>query len=422
MLAVPTGWVQVTDERSIVPAGAGVGAAGAPGPDAPPFVGGWIGWLGYDLGRRLEPTGQGVRARAASDRDWPLGLWLRCPGAMVHDAWTGRWQAVGEASSSASALAACVASARAARAPGRVEPFRLETPADPHPRERYEAGVREALARIGAGEVFQVNLARRLSAPFTGDTRALFAALCARARPRFGCYAESVTTGAPGPAHAVLSLSPELFLEGDLRTGEVATRPMKGTRPITGDARELFEAGKDRAELAMIVDLMRNDLGRVARFGSVRVAEARSIERHAGGGVLQAVAEVRARLREGVTLDELLRATFPPGSVTGAPKIRAMRLIDELEASRRGPYCGASGFISDHGRFAFNVAIRTAGVLGERGRDGRFRRATLDYSVGAGIVADSVPGDEYDETAQKAWAIRSAGGARPGRALGGAGA
>ncbi len=404
VLAVPT------EERLVRPGGpllppcprALSESAQAVATDAPtpPFLGGWIGWLSYDLGRELEATGSGVSRRAAPDRDWPLGAWARCPGALVHDAATGAWLGVGEASS----VEATLAAAREARAAPAHAAWSLTEPVDAEGRARYEAIVREALGRIAAGEIFQVNLARRLSASFSGNARALFGAWCARAAPRFGVYAESLAGG--DAARAILSLSPELFLEADARTGEVATRPMKGTRPIGGDPRELFEASKDRAELAMIVDLMRNDLGRVARFGSVRVPEARTIERHTGGGVLQAVAEVRATLREGVTLEDLLRATFPPGSVTGAPKIRAMRVIDELEASRRGPYCGAAGFVSDHGRLALNVAIRTATLLGTRTPGGVFDHATLDYSVGAGIVADSDPAGEYQETAQKAWPIR----------------
>jgi anthranilate/para-aminobenzoate synthase component I len=157
---------------------------------------------------------------------------------------------------------------------------------------------------------------------------------------------------------------------------------------------------------------MRNDLGRVCEFGSVRVDEPRVIERHGGrgeGGVWQGVATVSGTVRAGLDLADVLRATFPPGSVTGAPKIRAMQIIDELEPVPRGPYCGAIGFISDCGRAAFNVAIRTA-VLHSRapgaGPDGPW---TLDYSVGAGIVADSRPDLEWRETLAKAGALLGSG-------------
>lgn len=404
VVGMPTGVVGAEVGLGIAPPAPGGWSAGflADG-ERVPFAGGWIGWLSYDLGRGLEASGVGAACRAARDRDWGGGAWLCCPGALVHDAWTGAWWAVGNDASAREVE-------RAAREAMRREAtgYRVGAMGDPRGRAAYEGGVRDVLERIGAGEVFQVNLARRLTGAFEGDPRQLFADLCERVGPRHGCYAESMP--GVGGAHAVLSLSPELFLDVDLATGAVATRPMKGTRAIEGgDARELFEAAKDRAELVMIVDLMRNDLGRVARFGSVRVAEARAIERHAGGGVLQAVAEVRGVLREGVGLEGLLRATFPPGSVTGAPKVRAMRVIDELEGSRRGPYCGSAGFVSDCGRAMLNVAIRTAGITGKRGSDGVFRGATLDYSVGAGIVADSDPAAEFEETAQKAWAVRGLG-------------
>ena len=150
----------------------------------------------------------------------------------------------------------------------------------------------------------------------------------------------------------------------------------------------------------MIVDLMRNDLGRVCEYRSVRVERAREIEAHAG--VIHGVATVSGRLRDGIGHADLLRATFPPGSVTGAPKVRAMQIIDELEPSRRGPYCGSVGFVSDCGNACWNVAIRTATLTCEAGSDAESARGVLDYSVGAGIVADSDPEAEWEETLSKA--------------------
>ena len=184
-------------------------------------------------------------------------------------------------------------------------------------------------------------------------------------------------------------MSPELLLDVDGATRRVVTRPIKGTRPRRVDRRELIESEKDAAELHMIVDLMRNDLGRVCRYGSIRVPRARTIETH--GRVHHGVGEVVGTLREGVGLGELLRATFPAGSVTGAPKIRAMQIIEELEPVTRGPYCGAMGFISGDGSVRLNVAIRTAVVTG----------AVIDYAVGGGIVADSDPAAEYQESLDK---------------------
>jgi len=187
------------------------------------------------------------------------------------------------------------------------------------------------------------------------------------------------------------------------------TRPMKGTRPAGGDPAELERSVKDRAELNMIIDLMRNDLGRVCRAGSVRVERAREIERHGGErGVWQATATVSGELRDGIGLARVLGAAFPAGSVTGAPKIRAMQIIDELEPVRRGPYCGSIGWIGNDGAAELSVAIRTALVSGAPGDGpGEVREGVLDYSVGAGIVADSDPSAEWRETMDKAGVMRA---------------
>jgi anthranilate/para-aminobenzoate synthase component I len=188
------------------------------------------------------------------------------------------------------------------------------------------------------------------------------------------------------------------MLSYDPREGLLRSCPMKGTARHR-DAGALRRSEKDKAELAMIVDLVRNDLGRVARPGGVRVEVARAIERHARGGarVAQATASVVARPNPGTTWLDVLRAFFPAGSVTGAPKIRAMQIIDELEAHRRGPYCGCAFVLCDNGYFAANVAIRTACVRG----------GVLDWWVGAGIVADSDPAKEWSETLVKAGVLRS---------------
>ena len=214
-------------------------------------------------------------------------------------------------------------------------------------------------------------------------------ALLDSADPLHAFYAEMPGDG--GATRAVCSASPELFLSFDPGTRTVRTRPMKGTRPITADPEELRGAAKDRAELDMITDLMRNDLGRVCAFGSVRVEHPRTIEAHADS-VWQATSTIAGTLREGVTPADLVRATFPPGSVTGAPKIRAMQIIDELEPAPRGFYCGALGWLDDSGAMSLNVAIRTATIEGGR----------LTYHAGAGIVADSDPDAEWAETLGKA--------------------
>lgn len=207
----------------------------------------------------------------------------------------------------------------------------------------------------------------------------------------------------------------------------IIARPMKGTRAASGgDAalHDLARSEKDAAELSMIIDLMRNDLGRIARLGSVRVDDPRAIEHHgeAATGVFQGVATVSAAVREGVGMADILNATFPPGSVTGAPKIRAMQIIEELEPLARGPYCGTMGFVSDDGNASLSVAIRTAMIEGPApitpdssashhgasmpSAPGCFGAgSTLRYPVGAGIVAESDPAREWAETLSKAAAI-----------------
>lgn len=355
---------------------------------AGPFRAGWIGWLSYDLGRWIEPAADGGGGGPASgddggaplielhrftDEPRPSGCGLLLPS--------------NEPRPSGSGLLGTLRSATG--------------------RAAYISAVERALEHIRAGDAYQVNLAHALRGRFTGSTRDLYAALAAAAQPEHGVYVES----APGPMQwGVLSFSPELFLSFDPATRRVVTRPMKGTRPGGADPDELMHAPKDRAELAMIVDLMRNDLGRVCEFGSIRVDVPRRVERHAAGaaGVLQATATVSGTLRGGVTLGGLLAATFPPGSVTGAPKVRAMRIIDSLEDFRRGPYCGATAVIDDAGRAVFGVAIRTAVVAGRADATGRFTDAAFEYAVGAGIVADSDPKAEWRETLDKAGPLLAA--------------
>ncbi len=392
-------WRRLTPERG----------AGVRSPEIPTFQGGWIGCLGYGLGSAIEPAAVGSGKRPDGGEEWPRGVWLRCPGALVHDGWTGRWWAVGEESSGE-----LVDGLKDA---GEVdgEEFSVAALTSGMGRRAFEAAVARAVEYIRAGDVFQVNLSHRLSGAFSGSARALFRAMVERSRPRHGAYLE--VPGARGMQEgerAIVSASPEMFLSYDAATRVVTTRPMKGTRaarPGGAGYPELQSSEKDRAELAMIVDLMRNDLGRVCEFGSIRVTEPRVIERHGmgqgsghgsgGGGVYQGVATVQGRVREGLDTADLLCATFPGGSVTGAPKIRAMQIIEELEPVARGPYCGAIGMVSETGDVMLNIAIRTAAVSGQGGR-GR-----LDYSVGAGIVAESEPAAEWEETMDKAGAIVS---------------
>jgi anthranilate/para-aminobenzoate synthase component I len=266
-------------------------------------------------------------------------------------------------------------------------------------RGRYLEAVARAIEYVAAGDVFQVNLSQRFSVPLGEHPAAVYARLRRQSPARYGaCLAYD--------DFAILSNSPELFLRVDPpdATGKrrVVTRPIKGTRPRgEGMAQALLASAKDQAELNMIVDLERNDLGRVCEVGSVRVTEPRSIEAHPT--VYHGVATVEGVLRDDVTFVDLLRATFPGGSVTGAPKIRAMEVIEELEPVRRGPYCGAIGYLAGDGSVEFNVAIRTMVI-----KDG-----LAHVAVGGGIVADSEPAAEYEETLVKARAMFAALGVRP---------
>jgi para-aminobenzoate synthetase component 1 len=203
----------------------------------------------------------------------------------------------------------------------------------------------------------------------------------------------------------VVSASPERFVS--VRGDRIETRPIKGTRPRGRDpaadaalAAELAASEKDRAENVMIVDLARNDLGRVARYGTVAVERLCELERHPG--VHHLVSTVSARLRPGIGTADVIRATFPPGSVTGAPKVRAMSIIDELEPVRRGPYCGAIGWFGG-GDLELSVAIRTFVSAGER----------LHLHVGGAVTSDSDPSGEWQETMHKAARLLDAAGGRP---------
>jgi len=351
-----------------------------------PAGGGWFGWISYDAGECFEPASRTSKPRAVADRNWPLAAFHRIESSIAFDGVKAEWQELGLASNM---LKAAIIGRNRAVEPGYTL-ARIDAALNC---DQYIAGVNRIIEYIRAGDAYQVNLTHRLSAAFTGSPRRLFADLVEAAQPWHGGYFE-------GNGYALASLSPELFLDANLRTGEVRTSPMKGTRAYTtatdAAARlELDTSMKDRAELAMIVDLMRNDLGRVCDLGSVRVEQERRIEKHASG-VMQSTATVGGKLRNGTSLLDLLRATFPPGSVTGAPKIRAMQIIDELEPARRGPYCGTMMWIGDDGKLEANVMIRTACITSTS--PGQL----LDYSIGAGIVAESDPRSEWEETLAKA--------------------
>lgn len=254
-------------------------------------------------------------------------------------------------------------------------------------REEHEAAIREALALIREGELYEINLARCFSASFAGSALGLFLKMREASAVPLGYFVD-------GSSHAVLGRSMECFLRYQKHERVIWTSPIKGTVARAGDdageAARLRSDPKEHAEHAMVVDLMRNDLSRVCEVGSVEVTELMTVLPFAGLSHL--VSTVRGRARNELSLHELLANTFPPGSVTGAPKERVMRAIGELEPTRRGLYTGCMGFVDRAGGCSLAVAIRTAVVA--RGR--------VDYFAGGGIVADSIPAREVDETELKA--------------------
>jgi para-aminobenzoate synthetase component I len=259
-----------------------------------------------------------------------------------------------------------------------------------HTRDAYLRAARRAIGYIAAGDVFQVNLAQQFSVQSNEHPDNVFARMQANTPATFPAYQRFGDV-------AILSNSPELFFRIDGATRRIVNRPIKGTRPVgAGMYDELVRSDKDRAELAMIVDLQRNDLGRVCDIGSVRVIEPRVIETHPT--VLHGVATIEGILRPDVSLVDVLRATFPCGSITGCPKIRAMQIIDELEPWPRDVYCGAIGWIGSDGSCEFSVAIRTM----------TWRDGVYTIGVGGGIVADSDPDAEFRETIVKSRAMLAA--------------
>ena len=357
----------------------------------------WLGYLGYDLARSIEH----LPSPTNDDRGWPDLQLERCDRWLVHDNQTNQWTACG-----------CDTNNEALLPHADAEPLPRGEASGPAP--TYQAGpitpdqsadavqrsIQRVIDYIAAGDVFQVNLAQRFTGPFAGSPRALYHALCRQSPAWYGCFGELSRFDDNEPVRSLASISPELFLNCDA-LGHIVTRPIKGTRPSSLPASALRDSDKDQAELAMIVDLMRNDLGRVCSYGSVRVTEPRTIESHPT--VHHGVGTITGQLHPGRDLVDLLRATLPGGSITGAPKVRAMQIIDELEPSRRGPYCGAIGMIRGQ-QARLNIAIRTV-LIEQSTRNGEGR---ADVWAGGGIVADSDPSSEYQEMLDKARAMRDA--------------
>jgi para-aminobenzoate synthetase component 1 len=400
-------------------------------PELPPFQGGWVGAFGYHLGRAFDR-----QPRAKTDEfgspDQAVGLydlvisfdhetnraWVISTGNRhewpfpqerltyaqlrldtFFDLVTGipsEWGLYHDLETEGKSVGSAVRTIRTPPSAESITPsmyFPVRT-ADPtvtsnFTRNGYLAAVQKVIDYIHAGDAFQVNLSQRLLAPLTEHPLDVYGRLRKVSPSPYGCYFDA-------GEFQILSSSPEQFLQLS-PDGTVVTRPIKGTRPRGKTPeedealiRDLTTNPKDRAENVMIVDLMRNDLGRVCEFGSVTVPRVCEVESY--DYVHHMVSEVRGKLAPGKTAFDLLRACFPGGSVTGAPKVRAMEIIAELEPSARGPYCGSMGWVGFDGAMDSNILIRTMTA----------GKGWLQFPVGGGIVADSIPEREYEETLHKA--------------------
>lgn len=254
----------------------------------------------------------------------------------------------------------------------------------------YEKIVRRAKEYIAAGDIYQVNLARWFTAGFEGGPFGYFSRLCRRNPSPYATYVEMPPLGGR-PSTTIISSSPELLVSCDGR--RVVTRPIAGTYPKTKSPHELPRDPKERAEHVMLIDLERNDLGRLCRPGTVKVEELLGVEEYSH--LYHIVSQVAGELAGPVEIYDLLRAVFPGGTITGTPKVRAMEIIDELESFRRGYYTGGVGILNSDGYFVMNILIRTA----------VFREGRIHLAAGAGIVADSDPAREAAETRMKAAAF-----------------
>jgi para-aminobenzoate synthetase component 1 len=377
-----------------------------------PFCGGWIGYFSYEMGAAT----QGINNRHEWDLPLPLAQFYLYDTALILDHESNEWLLVAVDWPTQMDRRRAPGAERIAALRHRLQSLsfdRAESAKCALPAtylspamsvDEYRASVIRAKRYIEAGDVYQVNLTQR----FTAQTSAQPITIYERLRQ---CNPSSHAALLPWSRGAIISASPELFLE--LRGDRVVTRPIKGTRPRSGVAEvdaahrlDLLNSEKDRAELTMIIDLLRNDLGRVCALGSVNVVNAGEIEEHPT--VLHRTATVEGRLSAEFNWQDLMRASFPGGSITGAPKIRAMQIIDELEATCRGVYCGSIGLIGLDGSISLNIAIRTMVHTG----------SAVFVNAGGAILAESDAVGEYEEMMAKAAGMIQALGCPPQSAFG----
>jgi para-aminobenzoate synthetase component 1 len=355
-----------------------------------PFTGGAIGYFGYDLARRIEK----LPARAQDAERIPEMAVAMYDWAVVVDHAERRTWLAGQGRDPETDLKwpRLVRLFSDPAGERKRVPFRVTSRiASNLPRAAYARCFERIKRYIAEGDCYQVNLAQRFAAQACGDPWLAYQALRVINPAPFSAYLST-------PYAQVLSASPERFLK--VENGVVETKPIKGTRPRAGYARldaelanALRESVKDRAENVMIVDLLRNDLSKNCRLGSVNVPRLFDVESYAT--VHHLVSTVTGELRSDRGAIDLLRGAFPGGSITGAPKLRAMQIIEELEPHRRGVYCGSIGYIGFDGNMDMNIAIRTL----------VFSRGEIRFWTGGGIVADSRMEDEYRETFDKAAAM-----------------
>jgi len=355
-----------------------------------PFCGGAIGYFGYDLARRIETLPSRARDHERIP-DMAIGIydWAVVVDHVERRAWLAGQGRDPETDLQWDALVERFSAPLSER---KRTPFRVTSPvASNMTPQHYARAFRKIHDYISNGDCYQVNLAQRFAAAAEGDPWLAYQALRIINPAPFSAYLNT-------PYAQILSASPERFLKVD--GGAVETRPIKGTRRRIGDARldaqvaeELRVSGKDRAENLMIVDLLRNDISKNCAIGSVRVPRLFEVETYAT--VHHLVSTVTGRLAEGRDAIDLLRGCFPGGSITGAPKLRSMQIIEELEPHRRGVYCGAIGYVGFGGEMDLNIAIRTL----------VYSHGEIRCWAGGGIVADSNAQDEYQETLDKAAAL-----------------